>query len=305
MPIHDELERASAELVGQSAALVFSSGYAANVGLLTALAGPGDLIVSDRLNHASLIDGARLSRAEVAVVPHLDVEAVGAALSQRRPRAKRALVVTETYFSMDADSPDLRALRAVCDEHDAALVVDEAHALGVLGPEGRGVCADQGVEADALVGTYGKAFGAGGAFVAGCPVLADWLWNRARSLVFSTGLSPAVAAAALDGITVAGREPERRAAVVAGAEALRAGLGKAGVTCAGFGHIIPWVIRDAAEAMRMSARLAEKNIAVRAIRPPTVPPATARLRFTVTAHHRSSDIERVVEAVHAALEELR
>src|SRR5262249_14986618 len=153
-----------------------------------ALARPGDVVVSDALNHASLIDGARLSRAEVAVVPHADVGAIDRALAGRAGR--RAWVLVESYYSMDADGHDLAALRHVCDEHGAALVIDEAHALGVLGPEGRGLAAAAGVRADVLVGTLGKAFGAQGAFVAGRAELRDWLWNRARSFVFSTGISP-------------------------------------------------------------------------------------------------------------------
>ncbi len=184
--------------MGLPSSLVFSSGYAANVGLMSSLPRPGDLVVSDALNHASIIDGIRLSKCRVAVVPHLDVGAVETALRDRG--AGRAFVVTESYFSMDADSPDLGALRALCDRHGAALVVDEAHAVGVLGPGGAGLCAEQGVVPDALVGTFGKAFGAAGAFVAGCEALTRWLWNSARSFVISTGMSPVVAAAALDGV---------------------------------------------------------------------------------------------------------
>jgi len=163
---HRQLEGALAEWLGVAKALVFTSGYAANVGTLAALASRDDTILSDALNHASLVDGARLSRAEIVVYPHLDVAAVRAALASRTQR--RCWVVTESYFSMDADSPDLRALRVACDEAGAGLIVDEAHALGVFGPEGRGLCAQEGVEPDVLVGTLGKAFGAGGAFVAGC-----------------------------------------------------------------------------------------------------------------------------------------
>src|SRR6202012_2608671 len=139
---------------------------------------------------------------------------------------RHAFVATESYFSMDADTPDLQALRRVCDAHGAALIVDESHALGVLGPSGSGLCAQSGVRPDALVGTYGKAFGAAGAFVAGCPALTAWLWNRARSFVFSTGLSPAVAAAALAGIQAAHDEPDRRERTLAAARRLREGLGQ-------------------------------------------------------------------------------
>jgi 8-amino-7-oxononanoate synthase len=297
--IHGELEAASAELVGHSSALVFSSGYAANVGLVSSLAGPGDLIVSDALNHASLIDGARLSRARVEVVPHLDLAETDRVLAG--PREGRAFVLTESYFSMDADSPDLAALRRICDVHGAALVVDEAHALGVFGPGGRGLCVQAGVRADALVGTFGKAFGAAGAFVAGCDALTTWLWNRARTFVFSTGLSPAVAATALGGVRDAAREPERREAVLANAEHLRRILLGLGIRPLGRGPIVPWIVGEARDAVRFADALAAHGIGVRPIRPPSVPPGTARLRFTVTAAHRAVDLERLGSALAAAL----
>jgi 8-amino-7-oxononanoate synthase len=296
---HAELEAASAELVGLPTALAFSSGYAANVGLIGALAGPSDLIVSDALNHASLIDGCRLYRARVLVEPQHDAGAVERALSH--PRAGHAFVLTESYFSMDADAPDLGALRAICDAHGAALIVDEAHALGVLGPEGRGLCAEFGVRGDAIVGTYGKAFGAAGAFVAGCPALTTWLWNRARSFVFSTGLSPAIAAAAGAAMQSARDEPERRESVLALSTYFRRGLGEVGVRPVGFGHIVPWVVGDTRRALRLAAALRAAGIAIRAIRPPSVPEGAARLRFTVTAALRVADLDRAVAAVATAL----
>lgn len=292
---HVELERAVAALVGLPAALAFSSGYAANVGLISALASPADLVVSDSLNHASIIDGIRLSRCRTAIVPHLDLLAVENALRDRGPG--RAFVVTESYFSMDADSPDLRTLRNLCDRHGAALVVDEAHALGVLGPGGRGLCAETGVSPDALVGTFGKAFGAAGAFVAGCPSLVTWLWNRARTFVFSTGMSPAVASAALAGIRAAEQEPQRRQRVLAAATQLRKGLTSLGISPLGFGHVVPWVVGDARAAVELAEGLKGAGVDVRAIRPPSVPPGTARLRWTVTAAHAPGDIERAVAAV--------
>jgi 8-amino-7-oxononanoate synthase len=295
-PVHAALEDAAAALVGLPAALAFSSGYAANVGVLSSVAGAGDLIVSDALNHASIIDGARLSRAQVAVVPHGDVAATAAALRRRRPGA-RAFVVTESYFSMDADSPDLAALRAVCDAEGAAFVVDEAHALGVLGPEGRGLCAAAGVVPDVLVGTFGKAFGAAGAFVAGSQTLVAWLWNRARSFVFSTGMSPLVAAAALDAIRCSLAEPQRRERVSAVARQLRHGLTSAGLEVLGYGHIVPWVLGDSRRALWWAEELQSRGVMVRAVRPPSVPPGTARLRLTLSASHESADIERLVAAV--------
>jgi len=296
-PVHARLEEAAARLARQASALVFTSGYAANVGALGALAGPGDTIVSDALNHASLIDGARLSKARVVVVPHLDVGAIDEALGQRG--GGRAFVVTESYYSMDGDSPDLAALRRVCDAHGAVMFVDEAHALGVLGPGGAGLCAQAGVVPDVLVGTFGKAFGAGGAFVAGCRPLTTWLWNRARSFVFSTGLSPVVAAAGLEGMAIAQREPWRRQAVARWAMLVRERLGAMGLRLGGSGHVVPWIVGDPATALGAAARLAERGLDVRAIRPPTVPPGTARLRLTLSAARTESDIGRLLDAVAA------
>jgi 8-amino-7-oxononanoate synthase len=296
---HIALERLAARLVEQPASLVFTSGYAANVGLISALAGPGDRIVSDAFNHASIIDGARLSKARTVVVPHLDLAAVERALSE--PHSGRSFVVTESYFSMDADQPDLARLRAICDARGAALVVDEAHALGVLGPQGRGLCAAAGVQPDALVGTFGKAFGAAGAFVAGCDALIAWLWNRARTFVFSTGLSPALAAAASAGITAAEANPALRERTLRSTHRLREGLNRAGIRPAGFGHIIPWVLGPSSAAVRMSNALRDRGLDVRPIRPPSVPAGTARLRFTVTAAHAPADIDRAIAIVGEVL----
>jgi 8-amino-7-oxononanoate synthase len=300
-PEHQKLEMAAAALVKLPAALAFTSGYAANVGMLSALAQSGDLIVSDALNHASLIDGARLSRARVEIVPHIDPEAVERAL--KAPRSGRAFVVTESYFSMDADAPDLPALRRVCDAHGAALIVDEAHALGVLGPEGRGLCAASAVVPDVLTGTFGKAFGAAGAFAAGCPSLVKWLWNRARSFVFSTGLSPVVASAAEVAIRLSQEHPELRERTLRASVLFRRRLGELGIQPAGFGHVIPWIIGDAAAAVRVAKRLREQGIDAQAIRPPSVPDNTARIRLTVTAAHTDADIESAATAINHVLEQ--
>jgi 8-amino-7-oxononanoate synthase len=294
-PVHQELERALASWLGLPSALAFTSGYAANVGALSCLASEGDLIVSDALNHASIIDGARLSRAEIVVVPHLDATAIERAL--RASAARRRWVVTESYFSMDADSPDLARLRTICDAERAALYVDEAHALAVLGPDGRGLCAQAGVTPDVLVGTMGKALGTSGAFVAGTYDLTRWMWNRARSFVFSTGLSPVVAAAAMEGLREATARPELRERTLAAAAALREGLQSAGVTPAGWGHIVPWVVGGSDAATRLAAALRDRGILVVAIRPPSVPVGSARLRWTVTARHSPADVERAVAAV--------
>jgi 8-amino-7-oxononanoate synthase len=296
---HVDLERLVADFVGLPDSLVFTSGYAANVGSLAALAAAADLIVSDAFNHASIIDGARLSRARIEIVPHLNLGAVQRALDQ--PRSGRAFVVTESYFSMDADAPDLTSIRRLCDERGAVLIVDEAHALGVLGPEGRGLCAEQGVIPDVLIGTFGKAFGAAGAFVAGCPSLVRFLWNRARTFVFSTGLSPAIASAAAEAIRTALENPGRRESALNAARLLRAGMAELGISLPGFGHIIPWVIGDSALALLVADRLREQGMDVRAVRPPSVPEGTARLRLTVTAAHEKADIEWALATIRRVL----
>lgn len=296
---HAALEKALAGWLGVESALLFSSGYAANIGVVSALAQAGDLVVSDALNHASIIDGCRLSRARVEVVPHLDLGAIRRLLE--RPRQGRAWVVTESYFSMDADTPDLAALRSVCDEHGAALIVDEAHALGVFGPRGRGLCAQSGVSPDVLVGTLGKAFGVGGAFVAGSELLVRWLWNRARSFVFSTGLSPASAAAALRALRIIVDEPTRRDRLHANAERLREGLDRNGLPVLGYGPIIPVVLGEARAALLAAEGLRREGIHVQAVRPPTVPAGSARLRITATAAQTPDDIERAVSAFERRL----
>jgi 8-amino-7-oxononanoate synthase len=290
---HASLEAAVARFLGTEASLVFSSGYAANVGLVSALVGPEDLVVSDALNHASLIDGMRLAKARVVVTPHLDAGAVEAALARRTER--RAWVVTESYFGMDADVAPLPALRELCDRHGAALLVDEAHALGVLGPEGRGLAAAVGVVPDALVGTFGKAFGAQGAFVAGSSLLIRWLWNRARSFVFSTGISPALATIAERQLARAQAEGWRRERVLATAQRIRERLIALGFPLAGtVGPILPWVLGAERDALAAQDRLRERGLHVVAIRPPTVPPGTSRIRLAASAAHRDEDVERLL-----------
>lgn len=304
-PAHRALERALSSWLGFDEALLFTSGYAANVGTIAALAGPADLIVSDALNHASIIDGARLSKARVAVVPHLDLDAIDRTLAGRREA--RAWVLVESYYSMDADGPDLRALRDVCDRHDAALYVDEAHALGILGPDGRGRCAEFGVLPDVFVGTLGKALGSQGAFVGGAPELRTWLWNRARSFVFSTGLAPVAAASALQALAIVRAEPDLARSVRRRADALRGRLeplatglspgGDRGVELLGFGHIVPLVVGAPQRAVRLAAALRERGVPLQAIRPPTVPEGRARLRLTVTARQSDEALARAAEAL--------
>lgn len=299
---HDDAELALANWLGTEAALLFSSGYAANVGAVSSLTGPGDIVISDALNHASLIDGCRLSGAAVRVVPHLDRAAVDRELAAAG-KARRRWVITESYFSMDGDSPDLAALRDLCDRHDAALVVDEAHALGVFGPEGRGLCAVAGVRPDVLIGTAGKSLGLHGAFVAGSRHLRLWLWNRARSFVFSTGISPALAEAVAARVSRVRADDDARRRVNAASLRLRAALSDLGnpIPAGSHGPIIPWIIGDSGAAVAVSTRLRAEGILAQPIRPPTVPAGTARLRLTATAALTEADIERALLAFRRAM----
>ena len=294
---HGRLEQRLSEWLGVEQTLLFSSGYAANVGVIQALVSREDLVVSDALNHASIIDGLRMVRPRVVVVPHLDVTAVDAALGDAPATLGRRWVITESYFSMDADSPDLGALRRVCDAHGAGLVVDEAHALGVLGPRGLGLCAESGVAPDVLVGTLGKAFGAAGAFVAGCRPLVDWLWNRARSHVFSTGMSPVVAAAAYANVERAIADPSLRERAIRTATTFRQALRDARLDVRGHGPIVPWILGTETDALRVAATLRERGVHAVAIRPPTVPEGTSRIRFAFTARHSDEDVQRAIAAV--------
>ncbi len=299
---HRELEAALAGWLEAEAALVFTSGYAANVGTIAALAGEGDLIVSDALNHASIIDGCRLSKAKTIVVPHLDNDAVRRTLAETS--AAKRWVITESIFSMDGDRSDLRELRAICDDFDAALIVDESHAIGALGPAGRGLAAEAGVKPDILVGTLGKALGTQGAFVTGSRELCAWLWNRARSFVFSTGISPIVASMARGAVELAPTDDEGRERLAKRSSELRTALLDAGfhVSPSSEGPIIPVHVGESARALALSRALAELGIDVQAIRPPTVPPGTARLRVTASSLLTERDIERAARAFRKAIE---
>ncbi|HVY39600.1 MAG TPA: 8-amino-7-oxononanoate synthase [Polyangia bacterium] len=302
LPAHRELEAALASFLGRPAALVFPSGYQANMGVLAALAGPDDLVVSDALNHASLIDGCRLSRTRVAVFPHGDVRAAASALASA-PAARRRLLVTESLFSMDGDSAPLAGLAQAAREHDAILVVDEAHAIGVHGPAGRGLCAAAGIVPDVLVGTLGKALGASGGFVTGSAVLRDYLVNRARTFIFTTALPAPVAAAAARALEIAaGPEGDlRRARLAERGQSLAASLAALRPPAASgvrpLGPIYPFVLGDNDRALRVSAALRGRSIFVPAIRPPTVPPGTARLRITLSAAHEADDLRRLTDAL--------
>jgi 8-amino-7-oxononanoate synthase len=302
-PPHLALERALADWVGLPEALTFSSGYAANVGLLQAVGVEGGVIVSDALNHASIVDGCRLSRARVEVVPHLDLPAVERVLSGSAS-ARVRIVVVESCFSMDGDSPDLPALRALCDRYAAALLVDEAHALGVFGPGGAGLCAAASVRPDALVGTLGKAVGVQGAFVAGSAEVRTLLWNRARSFVFSTAPSPRLADLAAFHVERARRDDAGRTRLHRLAAELRAALRAEGVPSmtSSDAPIVPVLIGSNERALLVSSELGGAGILAQAIRYPTVPEGTARLRLTVSATWPDGTPLRVARELARVLE---
>jgi 8-amino-7-oxononanoate synthase len=296
-PAHPALERELASWLGQGSALLFSSGYAANLGTLAGLAVEGDVVVSDALNHASLIDGCRLSKASVVVVPHRDYAAVEAALAA--PRRGHAWVVTEAYFSMDADTPDLPRLAAMCRSRGASLIVDEAHSLGVFGPAGTGLCAAAHVKPDVLIGTLGKAFGLQGAFVCGSAELRTWLWNRARSFVFSTASSPLLAAEASQRLIRLQSADAERALLASAERSLAPALARFQTPDGRHGPVLPLILGTEAAAAALAAHFADAGILVQAIRPPTVPVGQARVRLTLNARMTSDDLARIGAALES------
>ena len=297
---HVALEVALAAWGGRSAA-IFNSGYAANTGILASMVGPGDVVFSDALNHASLIDGCRLSKATVVVYRHGDVGHLGALL--RSTPARRRVVATESVFSMDGDCVDLGAIAAVADAHDALLVVDEAHAVGVLGDAGRGAAA--GVGADVVVGTLGKALGSYGAFAWVDDGVSEWLWNRVRSLVFTTGLPPMVVAASAAAVEiVASAEGARlREQVAARVRTLVEGVAKLGLAVRADAAIVPLLVGDDRRVMECTARLLARGVFVQGIRPPTVPEGTARLRIALCATHTDEDVDQLLAGIAALVDD--
>lgn len=299
MEPHRQLEQTLGQLHG-AGALFFNSGYQANVGLLSALAGPEDAVFSDQLNHASLIDGCRLARTQVHVYKHLETKDLAQKLTATR--ARRKLIVSDTLFSMDGDLADVPALAELAGRHGAALLLDEAHAVGVLGPRGRGLAAHSATSVDAFTGTFGKAYGGFGAFVIAAPPIVDYLVNRARSFVFTTALPPGVAAAADTAINLVSGTlgDERRAALFERIAQLREGLMNLGKLLPGAGHspVFPLLIGDDRRTMEVSQALLERGYFVQGIRPPTVAPGTSRLRFALMATHTAEHIDGVLGALH-------
>ena len=297
---HEIFERIEARLAafsGTESALLFGSGYAANIGLLQALVSPDDLILSDERNHASLIDGIRLTKAATRVFGHQDLDALEEGL--RAPRRGRAIVVTESVFSMDGDCTPLEELCTVAERGGAAVIVDEAHATGLYGGRGSGRVEELGIRDRVLatIHTGGKALGSGGAWVAGSRALRDVLVNRARSFIFSTAPLPVVGAALEAGLQLTEREPGRRADVHRKSLLVRRALAEAGVNAAGQSPIVPILAGSNDAALALQAGLSAAGFDVRAIRPPSVAPGTARLRVTVRYPVPDEDLLRFAREV--------
>jgi 8-amino-7-oxononanoate synthase len=298
MELHALLEKKLAEFKGTEAALVFGSGYHANLGCIPALVGTGDTILSDELNHASIIDGCRLSGARTRVFGHRNMGHLEELLASAPPTGQR-LIVTDSVFSMDGDVAPLKEIATLAREHRAWVMVDEAHATGMFGPTGAGVVEELGLggQIEIQMGTLGKALGSFGAYVAGSRVLIEWLINRARSFIYSTALPPPVLAAALAALRIVKNEPERRGRLWRNASFLKQGLSDLGYRLGETASpILPVIVGKEDATMALCAALLKRGVFAHGIRPPTVPEGTARLRVAPTATHTEEELKRALHA---------
>jgi 8-amino-7-oxononanoate synthase len=303
-PLHDELEATLASWKGTAAGLLFNTGYQANATLIPALVGAGDAVFSDVLNHASLVDGCRMARAggaQVSIYGHLDLADLESKLTAWRaaaPSTALALVATDAVFSMDGDAADLPTLLDLCERNATLLLIDEAHATGLLGADGAGLAQHQGLHGRVplVMGTLGKAIGSFGAFVCCDTLLREHLVNTSRGFIFSTALPPPVLGAALEGIHIARTEPWRRERALALADRLREALGQPSQPSA----IVPVPVGADADAVCLAGSLQALGFDVRAVRPPTVPEGSARLRITTGAHLETAQLDDLIQALRKA-----
>lgn len=306
LKLHEELESTIARFKNTEAAIVFNTGYMANVGAITALTGKEDIILSDELNHASIIDGCRLSRAKTKVFPHKNTKALEKILQQAHGYRRR-LIVTDGVFSMDGDLAPLPRLVELAEKYNAMLMVDDAHATGVLGRRGAGTVDYFNLEGKVHIqmGTLSKAIGSAGGYVAGSRELIDYLRNKARSFIFSTALPPSVIASAMTAFRVIRENPQIQENLHINAQYLRSGLKQTGFSIlAEESPIIPVFIGDAGKALQMAEKLFSLGVFAPGIRPPTVPPGTSRIRVTVMATHTREDLDRALSAFAQAGQEL-
>jgi glycine C-acetyltransferase/8-amino-7-oxononanoate synthase len=305
MEPHLQLEASLAQFKGYESALLFGSGYLANTGVIAALAGKGEVVFSDELNHASIVDGCRLSRAETFVYRHGDLEHLAWGLEEAGARA--SLIVSDGIFSMDGDIAPLTELLALARGHGCRLMVDEAHATGTIGPRGRGSVAAAGLsgEVDVVVGTLGKALGSYGAYVCASAKTVDFLVNTARPFIFSTAPAPSAVAAAATALELLRSEPKRVEQLQTNGVVLRSALAAEGLMSSrSQTQIVPIEVGDATRTMALCERILERGVFAQGIRPPTVPEGSSRLRFTVMATHRADELEQAARLVGTAAREL-
>jgi 8-amino-7-oxononanoate synthase len=302
MTVHRRLEERLAQFEHAEACLLFGSGYLANAGVVSALAQSGDVVFSDALNHASIIDGCRLSSAQTFVYDHCDVEHLEWGL--REAGGRGSLIVTDGVFSMDGDVAPLVEIVELAQRYDARVMVDEAHGTGAIGPDGRGAVAAAGLEdeVDVIVGTLGKSLGSYGAYVCCDAELSKYLINTARTLIFSTALSPPAVAAAMAALELLREQPRRVEKLQRNGKLLRAALQEEGLPVPdGETQIVPVIVGDAGDALRASERALEQGVFAQAIRPPTVPDGTSRLRLAVMASHTKSELRDAAKVIAAAV----
>jgi 8-amino-7-oxononanoate synthase len=306
MTIHRRLEERLAAFEGTEGCVLFGSGYLANLGVIGAFAGPGDVVFSDELNHASIVDGCKASRAQVVVYRHLSHEHLRRCL-QRHGGEGRRLIVTDSVFSMDGDMAPLREIVELAREYDARLVVDEAHATGALGPDGRGAVAEAGLEGevDVIVGTLGKALGSYGAYVCADGKTIRYLVNAARSLIFSTAPAPPAVAGALAALELLEQRPHRVARLHGAARSLRRALAAEGFAVEdSHMHIVPLVVGDERDTVKLSQAALERGVFAQAIRPPTVPAGSSRLRLAAMASHTGTELQGAARTLALAAREI-
>ena len=304
LDLHDQLEAALAAMVGTEAALVFGSGFLTNLGVLTTLAGQGDVVFADRQNHASLVDGMRLSGATWHRYRHQDLDHLEHLLKKHRSGGRR-IIVSDSVFSMDGEIAPLRGLRDVANRYDAVLMIDEAHAIGVMGPSGEGACRAIDVVPDVVVGTLSKALGSYGGFVGCSRTMRDLLINRARSFIYSTALPPACVGAAIKAIEVIRSAPAMGQTLLARARGFHERLSDAGLNVWPFGsQIVPVRVGQNEPAVRLAERLRQHGLIAPAIRPPTVPAGTARVRLSVTLAHTDDDLAHAGKVIAESLREV-
>jgi len=303
LAMYHQLEEEMAQLKGQEAALLFGSGYMANCGVIPALVGRNDIIFTDRLNHASIYDGCGLSRAKMVRFHHNDLNHLEELLQKQRGKGT-ALIVVESLYSMDGDRCPLQNLVQLKEKFDCLLMVDEAHATGVFGENGGGIIEEDGVASrvDIAMGTFGKALGSYGAYIAASRTMIDFLINRARTFIYSTGLPPAVIGASLAATRIIRQEPELRRDLFAKVECFKAALGAKGLANLGPSQIVPIMIGQSSRAMHIAHALRDQGIFATAVRPPTVPEGTARLRFSITRHLSHEALQKAASLIGAAMD---